>query len=148
VACNSPARTDTSDAALAEVPDSAATLKVEVGSGNNNFVPLDDGTRVEVISGPQGGYHLWTSVRVHDPTVAAVQINLSVRFEDSGAAAGKPSRVAASLEFPKDGARDRVGMTNFVNDPNEVRGKRVILRAEVVAADQRHGADEHVVVVE
>ena len=145
IGCNTRGR-DSADAALAVVPDSAATLVVDVGGGDNNFVPLENGSSVDVVSGPQGGFHIWTSVRVHDPSVSLVQINLSLRFEDTGAPAGRASRVAASLDPPVEGARVHVHMTNFVDDPQAVRGRRVVMRAEVIADDERHGAGELVVV--
>lgn len=38
---------------------------LEVGTGEINFVPLEDGDTLEIIQGPQGGFHLLTSLRVH-----------------------------------------------------------------------------------
>jgi hypothetical protein len=37
---------------------------VEIGTGETEFVPLEDGDEVDIIFGPQGGYHFNTSIRV------------------------------------------------------------------------------------
>lgn len=130
---------------LAPIPDTPATLGVEVGSGQTEFVPLTDGDLVDVIYGSQGGYHLWTSVRLSDPTIQEGTINVSARFEAGGAPAGLPSGWAAMPSLV-DGAREQLGMRNAIDQPSAVVGKRIILRAEVVTRDGRHGSGEHVVV--
>ena len=38
---------------------------VEVGTGEIAFEPTEDGDTLEIVQGPQGGFHLLTSVRVH-----------------------------------------------------------------------------------
>jgi len=38
---------------------------VEIGTGEITFVPIEDDDTLEIIQGPQGGFHLLTSVRVH-----------------------------------------------------------------------------------
>ena len=38
---------------------------VEIGTGEITFVPIEDADTLEIIQGPQGGFHLLTSVRVH-----------------------------------------------------------------------------------
>lgn len=37
---------------------------VVVGEGQGDYLPLDDGTVVQVEAGPQGGYHVWIAVRM------------------------------------------------------------------------------------
>ena len=46
----------------------------------------------------------------------------------------------------RDGTRTHAGMRNFITDAAGVRGKGIILRAEVVASDGRHGASERLAV--
>jgi hypothetical protein len=127
------------------IPQTPSTLTIDVGTGTEAFVEQRDGDPVSLAHGVQGGFHIWTAVRVRDATVADVQMNLSAHFED-GSPAGPTSRVAVKLEA--DGAaRSVAGQRVFVSDGASVAGKRVVLRAEVVASDQRHGAGEQVVTV-
>jgi hypothetical protein len=136
--------TSSRDPGPVPIPTTEPTLVVEVGSEYDGFVALADGAAVAPSRGAQGGYHLSTAVRVHDPTVTDVRMNLSARFED-GSAAGTASSVALTLERDGD-ARTARAMRIFI-DADAALGKRVILRAEVVAADERHGAGERTVIV-
>jgi hypothetical protein len=52
------------------------TPAVELGTGEVEFVPLADGDELDIIHGPQGGYHFTVSLRVQgidagDPLVVA-----------------------------------------------------------------------------
>ena len=131
---------DRTQAELEPVPSTPASLVVEVGTGDQEFAALLDGDPVELTYGTQGGLHIWTAVRILDAAIDRGQINVSTRFEESGAAAGPASRwpVAPTL---REGARVQVGMRNFVQ-ASEVAGKRLILRAEVIGRDGRHGAGQ------
>ena len=44
--------------------ESSATPEVEIGTGEIEFQPLDDGDMLDIIQGPQGGFHLLGSLRV------------------------------------------------------------------------------------
>lgn len=129
---------------LATIPDAAPTLLVDVGGGMLDFEELSDGQDVDLVYGSQGGFHIWTSVRVHDVTIGEAQINLYARHED-GTNAGPPSRVATALGEQPGGKRTVFGLRNFITDAAAVRGKRIVLRVEVVASGARHGAAEKVV---
>lgn len=136
-----------SDAGLAVIPDSPATLTIEVGTGSTEWEPLNDGDVAHIIAGPQGGFHVWTSIHVEDSSVALARVNLSTVIAVNGQAAGPPSSVATDLSLTA-GLREKVGMRNFIADPANVRGTRVILRAEAVTNDGRHGAGQRVVLLQ
>lgn len=127
------------------VPSTPPTLAVEVGTGDTSFRPLVDGGEVMLVYGSQGGFHVWTSVRVHDPSLIEAHVNLSARHED-GSAAGPPSSAAVRLVAGPDKTADATGMRNFIA-AKEVAGTFLILRAEVVGTDGRHGASERRVVI-
>ena len=130
---------------LAPVPSTPPTLQVDVGTGTSDFVELAEGDPVDLIHGSQGGYHVWTAIRIHDERVPDVQVNLTTRLEN-GAPAGPASRMVAALSAPRDGARTAAGLRNFVTSPQLLNGQRFVLRVEVVASDQQHGAAEKVVI--
>lgn len=127
------------------MPDTPASLDVEVGTGFAEFVAVADGAPVDLTYGSQGGFHIWTSVRIRDATVQQAMINVSSRFEAGGAPAGSPSGSAATPVLI-DGARVQLGLRNVIDQASAVRGQRIILRAEVIASDGRHGASERVVI--
>lgn len=129
---------------LAAIPDAAPTLLVDVGGGMLDFEELEDGQEVDLVYGPQGGFHVWTSVRVHDVTIGEARINLYARYED-GTNAGTPSRVATPLGEQPGGKRVVYGLRTFITDAAAARGKRIVLRVEVVASGDRHGAGQKVV---
>jgi hypothetical protein len=130
---------------IVPVPNTPASIDLEIGSGAVDYVALADGDAVDLIHGSQGGYHIWTAIRVRDLTVQEGAVNVSSRFEDGSGPAGLPSGWAARLVVT-DGAGIQAGMRNGIDDPGAVNGKRIILRAELVARDGRHGAAERVVV--
>ena len=131
---------------LAPIPNTPPTLTVEVGTGSVDYVPLAEGDRVELTHGSQGGWHIWTGAKVHDPSLPDARMNLFARFADTGELAGDPSSVAVRLDPMPDGSRGNAGMRNFIRDPLAVIGKRLVLRVEVVADDGRHGEGERTVV--
>jgi hypothetical protein len=137
---------DRTSADLEPVPTIAASLAVEIGGGLDGFEALTDGAPVALVYGPQGGFHVWTAVRVRDVSVEQVQINVSSRYADGRGPAGPPARWAAKLS-PRGDVREHAGMQNFIaNAAGEVVGARIVLRAEVIAPDRRHGAAEVAVI--
>ena len=120
--------------------DDGGALRVEVGGGLDEFSSLSDGGPVEVIYGPQGGYHIWTALRVWDLAAEWAQVTLTARLESEGTEVGM--RSAVRVVFPAaglDGARDRTGLFSFVDDRDSIRGERVVIRAEVESCEQKYG---------
>lgn len=129
---------------LVPVPKTPPSFAVEIGTGFIELEELTDGQEIDLTYGTQGGFHIWTAVRVHDVTVGEAQINLLSRYED-GTSAGPPSRVAVPLVEGPGGTRAVTGLRNFIGDAAGARGKRIVLRVEVVASMDRHGEAEKVV---
>lgn len=130
-------------AELVPVPSTPPTFVVEVGTGFIEFEELADGQEVDLAYGPQGGFHIWTAVRVRDVTVGEAQINLLSRYED-GTSAGPPSRVAVPLVEGPGGTRAVTGLRNFIGDAAGARGKRIIFarRGDRVGATARRGRED------
>ncbi len=129
---------------LATVASTPTSFEVEVGTGHIDFQSLADGGDVELIHGPQGGWHVWTAFRLREVAIKNVRINLFARFE-GGSAAGDPSAIAILLSDPTGGEQTYAGMRDFIHDGNQARGRKIILRVEVIASDGRHGAGERTV---
>ena len=143
-ACSSTAEDPTF--VLAPVPNTPASLQVEVGTGAVTFTPLAENDPVDLTYGPQGGFHIWTAVRIKNTTARSVQVNLRAVLDD-GTLAGPPSHAAAPLEVQADGTSVAVGLRNFIENTAEKKGRRLTLKAEVIASDQTHGAGERTVLV-
>jgi hypothetical protein len=125
--------------------EAGAPLGVELGTGTTAFEPLASGTSVDVVHGPQGGDHVWTSVRIADGAVEHATVELSARFARSGELAGPPTRVAVTLT-PDGSRRMACGLQTLIARPSAVKGESVILRADVRAEDGRAGFDARSVV--
>jgi hypothetical protein len=144
VACGAPGGGP--DASAAWPDGGAPTLAVEVGTGVAAFQPLADGDLVDIAAGPQGGFHIWTAARVEALGGDRAQLRLSARNAQTDALVGPPSEVAAVMTQGTGNASEKSGLTNFVDDPESIRGVSVVLRVEVLAPDGRWGFDERVVV--
>jgi hypothetical protein len=127
------------------LPDSAPTLAVEVGTGEGVFEPIAQGTVVDAVYGPQGGYHVWTAVRVTGAKLSSAQINVFARLAEGGASVGRASRVITDFGRSSGPAQVHAGITNFVDNPSAVSGKAVVLRVEVLGPGGEHGEDERTV---
>ncbi len=127
------------------LPSTAATLAVEVGTGEGVFDEISPGTVVDAVYGPQGGYHVWTAVRVTGTKLPSAQINVFARLADGGADVGRPSRVLTDFGRGNGAAQVHAGITNFVDNPSAVSGKDIVLRVEVIGPDGEHGEDERTV---
>ena len=130
---------------IADVPKTPSSIVVELGVGESSFGVIADGTPVSMTHGPQGGQHVWASVRLRDEGFGFVQVNLTSRYVDTGELAGESSGWMAELSTPMEGMRTHAGMKNYVS--SLTRPRLVLLRAEVVTPDGRHGADERTVML-
>ncbi len=68
----------------ATIPDDPCAPKVEIGTGDQFFVPLAEGSQLMMISGPQGGWHMLGSVRVTG-TGPEVHIQYEIVHKQTGA---------------------------------------------------------------
>lgn len=58
--------------------------ELEVGTGDYLFVPLAEAQEVELVFGPQGGYHVWTSLRASGLEPRRVRMELDTVPVDGG----------------------------------------------------------------
>jgi len=64
---------------------SLGDARIELGTGTVDFVPIADGDELEVIAGPQGGYHFVVHARAWgivpgDPRSPGIPVNPSTTF--------------------------------------------------------------------
>jgi hypothetical protein len=131
--------------------------EIVLGTGYFSFAPIVDQEAVSVVSGPQGGYHIWGAVRGRylNPEEVMLQFTLTlIESEelaqtirvvvDLGSAEPPPGSGEAAPADAGDGWGDSTGIRLFV-DPAEVAGRA--LRIEVEATDQDGRAARDVAVV-
>lgn len=118
------------DAGLVAAPDGGLESPLEVGTGTQSFEPLTEGQPLVIIAGPQGGWHLWASVRVK-PALDPTRINLKVKVKLAGA---ELTSTDYRVTLVKNGPwLEWYAMTALVPTPETVRGKPTTV--EVIATD-------------
>lgn len=82
-------------------PCLASPTVLRVGSGETELVPVAPGATVEMVNGPQGGWHVNVSVEV-DNTPQLVVLEVTVTDNDSGTVVtdGDPQRFPVALVPP------------------------------------------------
>ncbi|MEQ1503574.1 MAG: hypothetical protein ABMB14_15155 [Myxococcota bacterium] len=138
-----------------ENPDcqSVGSIEVEVGTGTAGFEPVADGGPVSFFQGPQGGYHVFVSLRAVgiDPGDAAdpfgpdsPTVTLSVTAD--GDVVGQIADQPRLFEDGPDGALligEQVVLE--VLDPPSLDGAAATLSGEVTDRCGRTGANERAV---
>jgi hypothetical protein len=115
-------------------------IRVEMGLGFDEYTSAANGESVDIVAGPQGGFHIWTALRVWD-VPDRVTITLGARLE-SGSQVGPPSEVQVRMgDANAEGMRERAGLFTFIDRPSEIRGMPIILRADVDSCDASGAAE-------
>lgn len=130
--------------------DAAAVApRVELGTGEVSFAPLaETGATLELVHGPQGGYHVLVSVRVWDLDLDRVSL-----VYDVSAGTRVLSRTPFVLEasrFAREG--DHVVRTGDfaildVAAPDEVAGQQVLVQVTATAEDGTSATDARTVTI-
>lgn len=122
--------------------EAAAPLGCEVGTGYDAFEPLEEGDPVDIIAGPQGGYHVFTSVHCEGVYVDVLEVAGALRHASTDEWLG-PGFIFAREVAPVDGVVEILGLLNLLNDPEAARDQEVLVSAgvtagETTAVDARH----------
>ncbi|MCZ7680880.1 MAG: hypothetical protein M5U28_19715 [Sandaracinaceae bacterium] len=121
-------------------------LSVELGTGEAAFETMVGEPTLPLVAGPQGGHHVWISLRVAGASSDRVDLTVDVtRLEAPAPPAREPVRV--QLEQREGGDAELVGWPAELVDPGCAIGERVAVRASVRDVDGSHGTDERMIVV-
>jgi hypothetical protein len=99
---------------------------VEVGGGIRTFAPLQDGQTVDVVCGPQGGQHVWTSIRTRGLRADGVDVVLSMTDEATGELVCRVE-LRDLLLTDDEGWDAFTGVTCFVSEPEKVAGRTLVM---------------------
>ena len=115
------------------------TAQVELGGADNSgkiWLSLDElDHRPPIIFGPQGGYHIWFSLRAHDLDPVALQVAVDMTVVGSGRRV-KPGRAARAVQLRQEGQwLVFSGLYGYVSCPCQIRDQEV--RVTLAATDRR-----------
>ena len=117
--------------------------RLEVGTGTTSFVPLEGGT-VELVHGPQGGWHLDVTLRLWDEAPDGVLLDYEVRRQGEDTPVSTPTqyRVAEERLVRESDHWLRLGdrVVFAISDPSEVLGAVVEVRAVIDPVEDRDSA--------
>ncbi|MFW6050062.1 MAG: hypothetical protein ACODAU_02740 [Myxococcota bacterium] len=119
-----------------QVGGDAGAAWLEVGGGEWQFEPLEDGQEVELVRGGQGGYHVWVSLRAGgvDPDNVRMSITteiLSLAGSESGSTLDRDLGSA-----PEPGTYHYIGWPAVLPEPGCADGEEVEVRVTIT---DRHG---------
>jgi hypothetical protein len=114
--------------------------RIELGTGQDRFVPLEDGDAVDIVKGPQGGYHIWGSVRTFRMDPKNIEIEYWVDLTGAPLENVAHNKYRLSL-LPQGDYSEWFGMTLFILDPAKINQKTVTVRFEAKDSSGQRAQD-------
>ena len=126
----------------------AGPPELSVGTGEEAFAPLMNGDVLELIHGPQGGWHVVVSARMSGVELDGARLIIEVRSGEAGSEETVLARISLALlarRLDRDGP-SYLKLDNLlifdVASPSEIADREVIVRArlevgELVLRDER-----------
>ncbi len=110
---------------------------LELGTGYDRFVPYEPPATGELVAGPQGGFHIWTSLRARNPaTTMSPLVEVTYERVRDGAIVSYPFRVRVSFDRVPGADRQEIyGLRAEVLSAEDVLDEDVIVRARVETRD-------------
>jgi len=127
---------------------STEPVRVELGIGADEFIPLVDGQQVNVIGTPQlGGFRIVSAIRVYTKNGETADVALSARLKDTEEAVNEPATLSIDLVPVEPGIWEKASLATFIPEPARVHGQDLIMRADVTVNDVS-ASDEKLVIPE
>ncbi len=124
-------------------PD-GATMFVEVGTGETSFAPLADGDALELVYGPQGGYHVWGACGIYGIDPEGRVLHYTLRDATTGEVLADLSLALATRRLSAtDGGWLRIGdrvIFPGVTEPSGLTGRDAVL--SIALEESRLGASD------
>ncbi len=104
--------------------------ELEIGTGEWAFVEVQDRGTVELVYGPQGGWHVWVSLQAERLDPRRVEMELTTEI------AGMPesrerSIVYVDLQPEQDGSFVRYGWPAILSRPECAEGRELIVEVQL-----------------
>jgi hypothetical protein len=116
------------------VPATGAALDgavgLDLGTGETSFVSLVDGGTIELVMGPQGGWHVWASTRIIGVDPNGRIIHYVAETTDGVVLAEASLALMTRFLTPIDGGWLRLGDRVIfpITGPADVVGRTIVLR--------------------
>ena len=129
--CGDPSGTDAGVDAASRAP------RVEMGTGTSTFEPIPEtGAELELVRGPQGGYHVFVAARLYDLEPEGLRLFLSAVDTSTAGSVGTDAefRLVRSRVQPEGDHFVRVGdfLILHDDDPDAVRGLTLTITVRAV----------------
>ena len=79
---------------------------MEIGHGETGFESVDENTLVSCIFGPQGSYHVWAAIRLHNIPPLAIRVETFADIGGTQVGAGSATPLNAEWTVNPDGTAD------------------------------------------
>ena len=110
---------------------------MEIGQGEIGFESVDENTLVNCIFGPQGSYHIWASIRLHNIPPLAIRVETFADIGGTQVGTGSATPLNAEWTVNPDGTADIFGQFLYLDfgiDFPALSEQSVTLRATVRSA--------------
>lgn len=121
---------------------------LELGTGEVDFVVLDEGAGLLLVRGFQGLQHVAASVRAWDIPEERYPVSVELFRVEDGEQVSEPASTRVPLRASDDGYVEIVGLRAVVEDPAAIVGQQARLRVEVTGPDGLMASASHVGVVQ
>ncbi len=123
-------------------------LTLELGTGESMFEPLTDEQEVPLVAGPQGGHHVWLSLRVGglsqgENDHVLLDLDMVLLNDTEPPPRRAPVRLLMS---PDEDGHLYIGWPAQLEAPECAVGERMSIRATITSTDGRMTMDERIVV--
>lgn len=131
--------------ACGDPPPAPGELSFELGTGETGYEPIVGEPELELVAGPQGGHHVWVSLRVQNLGAEHVLMDLDAVPLTTGEPA--PRRMPVRLFMTaEEGEHVYVGWPAQLDDPGCFVGVRTSLQVTLTTPDGRMATQERVVI--
>lgn len=88
---------------------------VEIGQGEFGFQPVDPDSTLSCIFGPQGSYHLWAAVRLHNVVPSTVRVEMQASISGAHVGTGFAAPLDSEWTLNPDGTADIFGQFLYLD---------------------------------
>lgn len=110
---------------------------IEIGQGERGFESVDENSLVSCIFGPQGSYHIWAAIRLHNIDPSSIRVDTFADIGGTQVGTGSATPLNSEWTPNPDGAADIFGQFLYLDfgiDFPALSDQPVTLRAKVRSA--------------
>jgi len=88
---------------------------IEIGQGELGFERVDEDTLVSCIFGPQGSYHVWAAIRLHNIVPSTIRVEMQADIAGTHVGTGFASPLDSEWSMNPDGTADIFGQFLYLD---------------------------------